>query len=388
MDNGKDIQPLVIHNGTGWSMVGGWLCWPGDDAPRTVFQTIVGRPRHTDFMVGMGQKDAYVGDEAQSERGILTLRYPIEHGIVRNWDDMETMWHHTFCNELRVAPEEHPILLTEAPLNPKANREKMTEIMFETFNVPAMYLAIQAILSLFTNARTTGIVLDASDGVTHTFPIYGGHALPNAISQLVLGGRDLLEYLMKIVFEGGCLSSTHAYERYMFRHMKENIAYVALDFEQEIEKAKTFPKSFEKGHELPDGEVINIGAEWFHCPEVLFQPSLVGMEVTGIHVKAYNSIMRCDVDTRKDLFANIVLTGGSTMFRMSKEITALAPSSTKIEVIAPPERKYNTWIGGSILASLSTFKNMVKWIRPPLLFVKLNSNGSFIHGSCGGAGVT
>ncbi|XP_038044803.1 actin-like [Patiria miniata] len=354
-----DIASLIIDNGSGMTQAG----FGGDDFPRAVFPSIVGRPRRrsrtTDKWEGI-----FIGSDILAKRADLTLDYPIEHGIVTNWDDMVKIWDHTFARELRVDPEEHPVLLTEAPLNPKANREKATEIMFEKFHAPALYVANQAVLSLYSlesERSLTGTVLQSGEGVTYSVPVYEGSALSHAILRLDMAGRDLTDYLMKLLTEQGYTFTTPD-DREAVRDIKETLCYVARDFDDTVKKAAA-GSSLERSYKLPDGQLITLSDARIRVPEALFKPSFLGTQGPGIHEMTNDSIQKCDEEIRSDLYANVVLAGGSTMFpgiadRMQKEVTALAPPTMKIKIIAPPERKYSAWIGGSILASLSTFPKM------------------------------
>ncbi|KAJ3195890.1 Actin-2 [Irineochytrium annulatum] len=263
----------------------------------------------------------------------------MEHGIVTDWDDMERIWQHVYTEELKTLSEEHPVLLTEAPVNPRQNRETAAQIFFETFNVPALFISIQAVLALYASGRTTGIVLDSGDGVTHSVPVYEGFAMPHAIRRIDVAGRDVTNNLQLQLRKAGHHLHTTA-EKEVVRIIKEKCCYVALNPSKEEKEAGGRFDDFV----LPDGHVIKLGPERFRAPEILFNPELVGLEYMGVHQVVVDSINKADMDLRKSLFSNIVLSGGTTLCkgfgdRLLNEVKKLALKDIKIKIFAPPERK-------------------------------------------------
>ncbi|MCJ1273877.1 Actin-like protein [Puttea exsequens] len=372
--------PIVLDNGSGTIRAG----FAGEDLPKCYFPSFVGRPKHLRVLAGALEGDVFIGKRAEELRGLLKIRYPLEHGVVTNWDDMERIWQFVYQEELKTMSEEHPVLLTEPPLNPRSNRETAAQILFETFNVPALYTSIQAVLSLYASGRTTGIVLDAGDGVSHAVPVYEGFAVPSSIRRVDVAGRDVTEYLQLLLRKSGYVFHTSA-EKEVVRTIKEKTGYVALDpKKEEKDWAQMGGRSESKTQEytLPDGSKIKIGSERYRAPEILFEPEIIGLEYPGVHQMVVDAINRTDMDLRKSLFANIVLSGGSTLTkgfgdRLLHEVQRLAVKDMRIKIFAPPERKYSTWIGGSILAGLSTFRKM--WVNiddwhenPDIIHTKFN----------------
>uniref|UniRef100_H2ZCW0 Uncharacterized protein n=1 Tax=Ciona savignyi TaxID=51511 RepID=H2ZCW0_CIOSA len=347
-----DDPAIVIDNGSNTCKVG----FGGEHEPRFEIPCAVGQPPHTGVMVGMSHPRAYIGQEALERSGIsYHINCPIERGIITKSDEMEKLWSHVFYEKLQTKPDHRQVLLTETPFNPKANREKMAEIMFESFNVGGLHVALEAVLSLYSGDITTGVALYSGDGLTYSVPIYEGYLIRKAIQKVEIAGLDVTDFLAQKLNKRGYTFLTTA-ERISIQNMKENVCFVSSDFEHD----NTSDIPAETNYNLPDGRTITLHKEAFQCPEALFQPSLLGINSPGIHEILYNSISKCTLDTRRSLYSNIVLAGGSTLFpgfseRIRKEISTRAPSTINVRTIAPPERKYTVWTGGSIIAELTSF---------------------------------
>jgi centractin len=369
-------QPIVMDVGTSTTKAG----FAGGAKPKVVIGTKVGRAKHMRIMPGgaleqemtSGPTSVFVGSKLDEHRGAFILDYPMDKGHVLdgNWGDMEKIFEHIYSKQnLNAKMDEHPVLLTEPPLNPQTNREQIAEIFFETYRAPAVFFSPPAVLSLYASGRTTGVVLDVGDGLTHCVPIYEGYALPHSITRSDVAGRDVTKRLQLLLRKSGLAFNTTA-ESDLVKTMKEELCFVSQknkSIDQGGSKANAGDdKESEKVmYQLPDGQAVNVSNERHMAPEILFKPSLIGSEEMGVADTLIKSIMKSDLDLRPTLFTQIVLAGGSTCTsgfgdRLLSEVREKAPTHTRIRISAPPERIYSAWAGGSILASLSTFKNM--WV--------------------------
>ncbi|XP_039091277.1 actin-85C-like [Hyaena hyaena] len=350
--------PLVCDYGSGFSKVG----FAGTEAPLGVFPTLLGKLRQDNLLAGVEKEDCFLGDEAQQKRGELSLQYPVSRAAITSWDNMEKIWHHSFYQVLRVAPEEHPLMMTEPPLTTASNKEKVSQILFETFNVPALYVANLGVLSLYASGQTSGTTVESGEGMTYVVPVIDGCPLPQSTVQVDLAGQDLTMFLLQLLTRSGHSLVTTGELEYI-RSIKEQYCYVALDFDRE--KINTDSPSYAQKCQLPDGQEVTLGQEKFLCPEVLFQADLIGRNDLGIHMKAFQSISSCSRDFWKVLFSHIILSGGTCScpglrFRMQRELSSLVSPSISVKVSTCPYSTYSAWMGGSILCSLSTFKDM--WV--------------------------
>ncbi len=344
---------VVIDNGSSSIKAG----FAGDDAPRQIFPSYVGYTKKSSISLAMDEKAYYVGDEAKERRGRLEMKRPVFDSLVNDWDDIESLWTHTFFDVLKVCPDEVYAVVTESPMNPEKYREKSIEILFELFNLEGTYLASKSLLSLYSTGRTTGCVVDSGYGVSFAVPIYEGYASPHTIQKLDLGGRHLDDYLNRILFEKG-YEFTTPMELELLSIIKQKLCHLQLDNKSKVRDMTDHSETYL----LPDESVVRLTSERFAIPEAIFNPKdKVGLDQPGLQQCCFKSIMKTNTEIRPEMFKNIVLAGGNTLFknfkeRLHNEIYDLSPTKTDIDVVAHGERMYSSWIGGSIIGNMDTFQ--------------------------------
>lgn len=363
--SGPKRDVVVCDNGTGFVKVG----FAGTNFPESVFPSMVGRPQlraEMESLEGTDLKDVMVGDEAEAVRFALQIKYPVENGIVKSWEDMNHLWDYTFEEKLKINPKDHKIMLTEAPLNPIDNRKKTLETMFEKYNFQGAHMSIQAMLVLYAQGLLTGVVVDSGDGVTHVVPVYEGFVPQHLIRRLDVAGRHITRYLIKLLLLRG-YSFNRTADFATVQNIKEKLCFVALEVEKEQALAMETTVLVEK-YTLPDGTTIKIGRERFMAPEALFQPDLVDCEGDGLPELVFNMIQKADLDCRSEYYKHIVLSGGTSMYpglpsRLEKNIKELflkhvlkgdskRMNRLKLRIEDPPRRKNMVFLGASVLGDL------------------------------------
>jgi len=361
----KAHDVLVCDNGTGYVKVG----WAGTNFPESVFPSMVGRPQLRAEMEALEStelKDVMCGDEADAVRFALDINYPVENGIVKNWENMVHLWNYTFYDKLHINPKDHKIMLTEAPLNPKENRKKTIQNMFEKYGFAGAHMSIQAMLVLYAQGLLTGVVVDSGDGVTHVVPVFEGFVPQHLIRRLDVAGRHITNYLIKLLLLRG-YSFNRTADFATVQQIKEKLCYVALDLNMERALAQETTVLMEK-FSLPDGTVIKLGRERFEAPEALFNPQLVDKDGDGMAAMVFNMIQASDIDCRAEYFKHIVLSGGTSMYpglpsRLEQDLKQMylkqvlkgaedRMNRLKLRIEDPPRRKHMVYLGASVLGDL------------------------------------
>lgn len=379
----------VIDNGTGYTKMG----YAGNYEPSFIIPTAISTNTKSNLK-GLEDLDFYIGDEAVANSfGTYQIVYPMRHGIVEDWDNMERYWEHCLFKYLRCEPEDHYALLTEPPLNAPENREYTAEIMFETFNMSGLYIAVQAVLALAAswtskearklglNGTMTGTVIDSGDGVTHVIPVAEGYVIGTCIKHIPLAGRDITQFVQQFQRERGePIPPEEALE--VARQTKEQFCYVCPDLAKEFSKydsgAREQIEKFSKFNSKTNSTwTMDVGYERFLGPEIFFNPEIFSSDFTTPLPDVVDlTIQQSPIDTRRNLYKNIVLSGGSTMFknfgkRLERDVKRIVdarieaaaarskggvkPQPIDVNVISHPMQRYAVWFGGSMLAATPEF---------------------------------
>ncbi|XP_063393499.1 uncharacterized protein LOC134678743 [Cydia fagiglandana] len=351
----SDRIKVVLDVGGQWSRAG----FAGESFPRAEYPSVVGRFRRSELLDGF--PDVYCGREAALKRGISHLSWPMQKGLIKDWDELEKLLHHTFYKELLVAPEDTKVMYALHPLTPGKDKEQMAELLFETFIVDAIYLAQTPALVTLASGRTTGLVWENGYSCCYTAPVFEGFPLKHSIVTSQLTGQALTGILLDLMKKIG-YSFTTPTEIELAEKIKASTCYVATDLES-IQASRMADGDTKVRYQLPDGQHIILDEERFICPEVLFRPSLQGLECPSIVDDICKTISRCDIDYQPMFYDNIVLSGGGSQLagidkRLNQELLlrVLEHPNYRVTVDAMESRHHATWRGGSMLACMDAVK--------------------------------